>query len=240
MSSAARDRAWLAYPPFIRFRKALDHAVISRAKDVAQSKGLSSATEKHKAEHVARKIALRFAGAGCDISTFGIVRAAAAKNDRAFLGRVKRAYTRGAKPLVDDADLSILLFWDGFEFLFSRSKPPFYGIAVPATRQHRQFPTSLPFPGLVKWTDAAAAACIAFIEERSEFYSESAKPKGEKGKANRRPYQTYKKRRQRLGLRPHKRPTVTAAKYDFDADTLTITKRTGGNVEIHRFVPTTK
>ena len=238
-------------PP--RFAKRLAHALIFRANE-----RLRGETEKQDVDRICKELALKFCGPKISTSDFqSLARWAAERNDVELLARLCKVYKCGVKPLFDGIDFSILRFWDGLEFLLIRRAPPFFkmvargytmsavgiGSALNVTTApppdvnddvaHKFFE----LPGLAKWREAAAAAFIAFIEEIPNLYSEYAKPTKEH--PHRRQYQTYKTRRKRLDLRPDEKPIVTGAKYDSGADILTITKRLGGDVEIHRFVPTT-
>ena len=243
--------------------KAWDSLVVRFLKRVKQAahfrenERLRKATDKQDVERIKKKIAFHLAGqlVGPKISssTFQrLVSIATKRNDDVdveLLHLFCGAFTDGVKPLFDSTDFSILRFWDGFEFL-----PPFFKIVAHGHTMSELFVTAntpdvtgemldaqtilkMFIPGLAKWREAAAAAFIRFIEEIPDLYSEYAKPTTEH--PHRRKYQTYKSRRKRLGLGPDKKPIVTGAKYDFGADILTITKRLGGDVEIHRFVPTT-
>jgi hypothetical protein len=244
-------KAWGEDPPVVRFLKRVKHAAHFR-----ENERLRNATDKQNVERIKKKVAVQLVGqlVGPKISssTFQrLVSAATKRNDVdvELLHQLCGAFTHGVKPLFDDTDLSILRFWDGFEFL-----PPFFKIVAHGRTMSELFVTAntpdvtgemldavtilkMFIPGLAKWRDAAAAAFIRFIEGRSDLCSEYAK--ATKDHPHRRQYQTYKSRRKRLGLRPHKKPIITAAKYDSGADILIITKRLGGDVEIHRFVPTT-
>ena len=248
-------KAWGEDPLVVRFLKRVKHAAHFR-----ENERLRNATDKQNVERIKKKVAVRlfgqFVGPKISSSTFQrLVSVATKRNDVdvEFVHQLCDASTRGVKPLFDDTDLSILLFWDGLELLLFRAST-FFTIVVHGHTMSELFVTAntpdvtgemldaetilkMFIPGLAKWRDAAAAAFIRFIEGRSDLCSEYAK--ATKEHPHRRQYQTYKSRRKRLGLRPHKKPIVTGAKYDSGADTLTITKRLGGDVEIHRFVPTT-
>src|SRR5205823_450785 len=198
--------------------KRLAHALIIRANE-----RLRGVTEKQDAERIRKELALKFCGPKIPISTFqSSVNYAVERNDVEFLDLLCDAYRHGVKPLFDYIDTSILLFWDGLEFLLTRRAPPFfkmvargYTISAVGIGSALVMTTANPpdvnddvahkffeLPGLAKWRDAAAAAFIAFLEERPDLYSECAKPTKEH--PHRRKYQTYKSRRKRLGLRPHK------------------------------------
>lgn len=123
----------------------------------------------------------------------------------------KRVNHALAKKLqLDRVDLSILACWDDIHSIFSLRGPTCFGVAHVDKK----------LPGLSKWRDAAAAACVAFIEQRPDLCSPEATPTIDH--PNRRPYQTYKKRRQNLDLHPSKNAIITAAEWDQDRDILRV------------------
>ena len=144
-----------------------------------------------------------------------------------WLARFSERKKRYVAIQLDRVDLSILACWDEINFIFSRRGPTCFGVAHVDKK----------LPGLSKWRDAAAAACVAFIEQRPDLCSLNAT--GTKDNPHRRPYQTYKKRRQNLDLHPSKNAIITAAEWDQDRDILRVAWGAGWGWESSQLIPTT-
>jgi hypothetical protein len=206
-----------------RMKHALNFRLKQMAASISSRKRLRGDNEKQKTEDLMKQVAVRFFVWKDHLPDF-LIRAARKRNDPDFLARLANAHRKGVNPLFDEIDITILACWDALDWLFSRS---FFAFAY----------VDKSLPGLSKWRDAPAAAFIAFTEQNPNLYSQAAKPT--KDFPNRRPYQTYKKRRQNLDLFPSKRTIITAAHWDQHGDVLHVASEAEEwGWEIYRFIPT--